>query len=109
MCNNTICQIIIKQIFCQNGIPRTQYTTLNNITNDTFVSLNFGYSLTINSVTDSNISFVLRDSVNSIPDQLINFNTCCDKYKMISLPAQNGSLKIYILVRCCCICNNTYN
>ena len=107
MCNNKICQVIIKQIFCQNGIPRTQYTVLSNLTNDTEISLNFGYTLIINSVTDSNITFILRDSVNSIPDQIINFNICCDTYRLLTLPAQNGTLRIYILAKCCCTCNSS--
>ena len=105
MCNNECyISLIIKQIYCQNGNRRTEYITLNNLSTNMNVNLNFGYSLILNNISPCNISFTLRDSIFSIPDQVIKIN--CNSCKMISLPAQNGTFRFYIIAVCKECCTN---
>ena len=95
-CNCCKSQIIIKQIYCQNGNRQTIYSTFSNINEGATMSLNFGFELVIASITNSYISFILKDSVFGMPDQLITVNY--GTFKMISLPARNGTYRIYIIL-----------
>ncbi len=105
MCNNDCClSMIIKQIYCQNGNRRTIYSSISSLnTNDT-ITLNFGYSLFISNINGPYITLKLRDSSNSFPDQTVSLSG--NSYKMISLPAQNGTYRVYIIINCGLCCNN---
>ena len=94
LCNNS--QIIIKQIYCQNGNRQVIYSTFNNINIGASLTLNFGFELILTNITNSSITFLLKDSVFGMPDQqiLINYGN----YKLISLPARNGTYRIYIIL-----------
>ena len=48
--------LAIRQITCQNGVSRTVDNVYTNISIGTVISLNFGYSITIVSISNSGIS-----------------------------------------------------
>ena len=98
--------LAIRQITCQNGVSRTVNNVYTNISIGTVISLNFGYSITIVSISNSGISIQLSN-----PDFIPNliFNIPCNSYKIFDVPKESGTLRIYVGVKqvCCeqvCVC-----
>lgn len=98
MCDNDCSlTLILRQIYCQNGTRRTQTTAIDSLIVSGVINLNFGYLLIVSSISGPSITLTLRDTNQGFPDQTITLS--CNSYKMISLPAQNGTYRVYIILR----------
>lgn len=85
--------IAIRQLRCENGIPRQIDNVYTNVTVNTVFPLSFGYTATLVGISDNYITITLSNP-NFIPD--ITFNIPRDSYKIFNLPKENGTISIYI-------------
>lgn len=103
MCDNDCClSLIIRQIYCQNGNRRTNTSSVSFLTTGMVINLDFGYSILISNISSCTVTFILRDALNTFPAQTITLSG--NSFKMINLPAQNGTYRLYIVLGCnpCC-------
>lgn len=102
--NNLCYNILIKQVTCQNGVPRIVNNTYSNIKVGTIIQLSFGYTIKITAINDSNIEIMLSNP-NYISD--IYFTIPISSYKQFNLPKENGTLRVYVgIVSYDCCCSN---
>lgn len=98
--NDCCYTIAIRQITCQNGIPRTIDNVYTNVEVGNIISLSFGYSIKILSINTSNIEIELSN-----PDYIptLIFNIPVGHFRMFSLPKENGTLRVFIgaIAKCC--------
>ena len=95
-CINQHKALIIKEIYCQNGTPNIKYKTISNIDIGEEVSLNFGYTLSISNYNINNIKLILNDSTFGFGSQVLTLSN--KSYLMVSLPARNGTYRIYFIL-----------
>lgn len=109
MQNECCYTLAIRQRTCQNGVARTTDNVYTNIAIGSVISLSFGYSVTIVSISRRHITIQLAN--NDFIPQLI-FNIPVGSYKIFDLPKESGTLRVYIGATevCCepiCVCCNT--
>ena len=85
--------IAIRQITCQNGIPRNIDNVYTNITSGSTIPLSFGYNATFISGTNNRASIQISNP-NFIPNLI--FNIANNTYKIFDLPKESGTLRVYI-------------
>ncbi len=105
MCDNCCLSLIVRQIYCQNGNRRTNTSSFSFLTTGAVINLDFGYSILISNVSGCTLTFILRDGVNTFPDQTITLSG--NSFKMINLPAQNGTYRLYLILDCRSCCSNS--
>lgn len=88
--------IAIRQVYCQNGIPRTIENVYTNVSPTTQMPLEFGYTITYIS-GDSKTATILLENSLFIPS--VTFKIPTGGYKILNLEAPNGSLKVYVGAR----------
>ena len=97
-CINLSCPytLAIRQIYCQNGVPRTIENVYTNIQPNTQVSLEFGYTLTYVDGDNKTATILLENSL-FIPS--ITFKIPNGSFKVFYLEVPNGTLKVYVGAR----------
>ncbi|MEG1705482.1 MAG: hypothetical protein RR290_02775 [Clostridia bacterium] len=97
--------IVIKQIVCNNGVPKRIDNVHTNLSPNTKIKLEFGYSLTFLNGTDKQCSIMLGNDL-FIPN--VTFTILSGSFKIFDLPVPNSSYRLYVAARkvCCQTCNN---
>lgn len=101
---NSCCYtIVIKQIVCDNGVPRRIDNAHTNLSPNTVIKLEFGYSLTFINGTDKHATIMISNDL-FIPN--ISFVILSGSYKIFDLPIPGGSYRVYVAARkvCCETC-----
>lgn len=97
MCNTNCCYtLVIRQITCQNGIRKVIDNIYNNIEDGNIIQLSFGYTITVVSRTDCDVSIRLENA-NYIPTMI--FIIPVNSYKEFNVPKESGSLVVYVGVK----------
>lgn len=91
-CNQITCPytLAIRQIYCQNGIPKNIENIYTNVQPNTQISLEFGYTITYISGDNKNATILLENSL-FIPS--ITFKIPNSGYKIFNLQVPNRNFK----------------
>ena len=91
-CNQITCPytLAIRQIYCQNGIPKSIENIYTNVQTNSQISLEFGYTITYITGDNKNATILLENSL-FIPS--ITFKIPNGGYKIFNLEVPNRNIK----------------